>query len=555
MIGQSDVSLSDLRAFRTRYNLPANDPKMLLYSTTDPGFTGSQIEGDLDLEWAGAIAPKATIYYVYGQSAFVALVDAIELNVAPIVTVSYGNCEIEEAPISYRAIAQQANAQGITILAASGDSGGAGCDSQSAEVFATRGLAATFPSALPEVTGVGGTQFVEGSGSYWAGTNSPTLGSALSYIPEAVWNESNSLGLGAGGGGASLLYPRPAWQTGPGVPNDGARHVPDVALSAAVHDAYFINYEGSNIPVGGTSAAAPSMAGIVALLNHYQMANGFQKVPGLGNINPQLYRLAQTSPSVFHDITDGNNIVPCAQGTPDCSTGSLGYTAGVSYDMAAGLGSVDANALATQWNSAANGVVMTLTASPATASVNDSIQMTAAIAPASGAGTPSGTVNFMFDGLALGTAPVTNGIASLTIPLYSIGGIGAVPVSAEYSGDASFSPAGATRTIRITLPTGAAAILPSALATVWPSPPDAQGLNWQTSIALREVAGVRRWSPVSLLTGRRKRSRSTSLPRRFRRTDLSPSIWFSGIWPLPSRERSASRGSMQTGTPGRGKSR
>ena len=494
VVGQSDVSITDLRAFRTRYNLPPNDPKMLNYSTTDPGFTSSQIEGDLDLEWAGAIAPQATIYYVYGPSAFTAIVAAIELDVAPVITISYGTCEIDFAPSVYRSIAQQANAQGITILAASGDSGAAGCDTQGAEPFATRGLAATFPSALPEVTGVGGTEFVEGTGNYWASTNAANFSSALSYIPEMVWNESGTVGLLAGGGGASLLYPKPAWQSGPGVPSDTSRHVPDVALSAAGHDAYYIYYSGVNLPVSGTSASAPSMAGTVALLNHYLVSNKVVKVPGLGNINPQLYRLAQTQPAVFHDITAGNNIVPCAEATPNCAAGSFGYPAGPGYDMGAGLGSVDANALATAWNTAASGVTVTLSVSPITATLNDTAQLTAVVTAANG--TPTGSVSFEFDTVALGTVPLTNGSASLTVPLYQLGGTGIATLSAEYSGDASFSSGGATRLIKITVPTGAAAILPSVPNTVYPAPPDAQGLSWQTAIGLFEEAGI-----PAILTG------------------------------------------------------
>jgi subtilase family serine protease len=159
--GQSDISLSDIRSFRTRYNLPANDPKLVLFGS-DPGGLGgsSNLEADLDLEWAGAIAPKATVYFVYSTSAFNSMVQAISQNVAPIITVSYSACELNASP-AYRSIWQQANAQGITILAASGDSGGAGCDTQGSEPLATRGLSAQFPSVQPEVTAVGGTQFVE----------------------------------------------------------------------------------------------------------------------------------------------------------------------------------------------------------------------------------------------------------------------------------------------------------------------------------------------------------------------------------------------------------
>ena len=111
---------------------------MFPYSSTDPGLTSSQFEGNLDIEWAGAVAPHATIYYVYGQNAFLAMVYAVELDVAPVVSVSYSSCEVDVDPF-FRSVAQQANAQGITLLAASGDAGAAGCDIQASEPFATRG--------------------------------------------------------------------------------------------------------------------------------------------------------------------------------------------------------------------------------------------------------------------------------------------------------------------------------------------------------------------------------------------------------------------------------
>ena len=491
IVGESDVLLSDIAAFRTRYGLPANAPKLVPYSTTDPGYNGAEVEGNLDLEWAGAIAPKATIYYVYGPNAFTAIIYAVEVNAAPVISASYTTCEIDADYPGYSSLAQQGNAQGITLLAASGDAGAAGCDTQSSEPFATRGLSVNFPAVLPEVTGVGGTIFVEGTGNYWGPTNSSTFGSALSYIPEAAWNESATSGLISTGGGASRLYSRPAWQAGPGVPNDTARHVPDVSFSAASHDAYFITYLNSNVLVSGTSCGTPSMAAVVALLNHYQVTNKFQKTPGLGNINPQLYRMAQAVPTAFHDVTAGNNMVQCAQGSPDCLTGSLGYSAGAAYDMTTGLGSIDTNILVTQWNTAVNGTVVTLSLNVTKATVNDTVQLTAAVTPATGSGTPTGTVNFTWDTVPLGSATLVNGSATIALPIYATGVVsGTILLAAEYSGDAAFSSAGATKTIQITTPTGVASIVPSAPTTVYPQYPDAQGLSWQTSISLIEVAGT-----------------------------------------------------------------
>ena len=518
VVGDSEIQITDIRAFRTRYGLPANDPRLVPYSSTSPGFNGDQLEANLDLEWAGATAPRATIFYVYGPSVVSAISFAVSASVAPILSISYGGCEVGFAPAFFRSIGQQANAQGITILAASGDAGAAGCDRQASEPLATRGLSPSWPVSLPEVTGVGGTQFVEGNGNYWAATNSPTFGSALSYIPEAAWNESDSFGLASTGGGVSQIYSRPAWQTGPGVPNDNFRHVPDISLSAASHDAYFINYLGANGAVAGTSASAPAMAGIVALLNQYQVSKGFLKLPGLGNINPQLYRLAQSVPAAFHDTPAGDNIVPCAQASPDCTTGKIGYQAGPGYDMATGLGSVDANVLVTLWNSATKGVVVTLSSNAITRTVNDSMQLAVTVIPAAGGGTPTGTVDFVFGPTPLGSVALANGSATLTVPMYKFGGTGSLTLAAEYSGDAAFSSGGSTLRITITPPTGGVtAIIPSAPPTVWPQPPDAQGLSWQTTITLREVAGV-----PAMITGFTIDGQSQTLSQYFSSPNILP---------------------------------
>src|SRR5206468_1412271 len=112
---------------------------------------------------------------------------------------------------------------------------------------------------------------------------------------------------------------------------------------------YYV-YSGGATYFGGTSVAAPIMAGIATLLNHYLVSTGAAQQPGLGNMNPALYRLAQTTTGVFHDIVNGDNSVPCVSGTPDCVNGSFGQKAGPSYDMATGLGSVDATNLVHQWS-------------------------------------------------------------------------------------------------------------------------------------------------------------------------------------------------------------
>ena len=235
-------------------------------------------------------------------------------------------------------------------MVASGDSGAAGCDKAFASSEATNGEFLSVPASIPEVTAVGGTQFNEGNASYWSTTNSTTGASALSYIPETAWNETLqpapgfSGGLAASGGGFSIFFPQPSWQVGPGLQKWGARAAPDVALSAAGHDPYIIVTGNQPTSIEGTSAATPVFAGMIALLNQYEGSNG------QGNINPNLYRLAQTN--IFHDITTGSNVVPCVTGTPNCANGSFGYYAGIGYDPVTGLGSVDAYNLVTEWNAA-----------------------------------------------------------------------------------------------------------------------------------------------------------------------------------------------------------
>ncbi|MGA2589532.1 MAG: protease pro-enzyme activation domain-containing protein [Bryobacteraceae bacterium] len=363
VMGQTDIALSDISAFRALFNLSNTLPTTTLVPfSKDPGTTGDIGEADLDLEWTGAVARNATIIYVYSTDVFTSAQYAIDQSpiLAPVMSFSYGGCEAEDLSFldSDRTLAQQAVAEGITWVASSGDTAAAECDSDTASE-ATHGLAVEVPSSIPEVTAVGGTEFNEGFGSYWSFTNGPNLGSALSYIPEMAWNDTASRGtLSGGGGGVSIHYPVPSWQTGAGFPNNGFRDVPDVAFTASAdHDGYMICTQGSCpnsaqgfTPIGGTSASTPVFAGILTLLNQYLVTIGAQAQVGLGNINPKLYSLAQNAAAaVYHDITVGNNIVPCQIGTPNCTTGSFGYNAGPGYDMATGLGSVDGTNLLVGW--------------------------------------------------------------------------------------------------------------------------------------------------------------------------------------------------------------
>jgi subtilase family serine protease len=349
--GRADIHMEDVQNFRSQFGLPKNDPQRILV----PGYPNPGNDEDteylLDLEIAGAIAPNATLIYVFAPNAWSGVLYAIDENVAPILSTSFGGCETNSFLLGtidlLRFLGQQANAQGITWVSGSGDSGAAACESQLTDSAGVHGMEVFLPASLPEVTGIGGTQFAEGGGTYWNAD-----GAALSYIPEVAWNDTALTGkLTATGGGASIFFPRPSWQKAVGVPNDNARHVPDIAFAASPnHDGYQTVMHGAQRTIGGTSAGGPFFAGVLALLNQQLESNGTNDKPGLGNINPKLYQLAETAPGVFHDITSGDNIVPCRAGTPDCgSSHQYGYKAAAGYDHVTGLGSIDVDKLLRSW--------------------------------------------------------------------------------------------------------------------------------------------------------------------------------------------------------------
>jgi subtilase family serine protease len=286
---------------------------------------------------------------------------AIDNALAPVVSVSYGLCEQEEGIVQTTAMqgwAQQANAQGITWFAASGDDGAADCDDSE-----NPGLAVDVPASIPEVTGVGGTEFSEGTGMYWSATNSSTGKSALSYIPEVVWNDAQGACEAypsASGGGASIFFSKPSWQTGLGVPADGARDVPDIAINAScAHDSYYVYSAGSLQAYGGTSFGGPIFSGLTALINQYAVSTGAQSSPGQGNFNVRLYALAASAPNTFHDVITGNNIVtvPCF-GRGVCPNQPVGYTAHAGYDQTTGWGSIDAKLLVARWTTPPVGIIL-----------------------------------------------------------------------------------------------------------------------------------------------------------------------------------------------------
>ena len=501
VIGQTEIVPADITDFRGAAGLPANDPTVFTVPNTTPlsptaGAASQDLaETDLDLEWSGGVATGASIVLVNAGDVFTALSYAIQNPILgitiPIISQSYGTCEANVSTGNQTTIEgwlKQANAQGQTVVLASGDSGAADCD-DGGVVSATQGLAVDYPGSSVYVTAAGGSEFMgdgtaanpqTGAGTYWSanGTGSVSddlITSAKSYIPEMAWNDTTfsiaqpNGSLSAGGGGVSALWPKPSWQTGvPGIPADGHRDVPDISLNSSPdHDPYLYctqiqttgsgnNYvsscqatsfrlnDGSNADTnnltaaGGTSFAAPAFAGLLAIMEQKLATGG-----GLGNVNPLLYQLAANSTtyaSAFHDITTGNNQVPCTTGSPNCPSGSnpvIGYTAGTGYDQATGLGSVDANNLATALASLvqATGTKTTLTAAPGTSvEINQAVTFTATVAPNTLSTPPTGTVTFTVDGVA--QTPVALSTAApytAALPSTSFGSSGTHSVSATFN--------------------------------------------------------------------------------------------------------------------------
>lgn len=574
--GTSNINLSDVASFRSIFGLPASTPTVTYTGAgTAPipcvGSAGfctldDQTENALDVEWSGAVAKGANVVLVFttptatNDAVYLSANYVIQNNIAPILNVSYGECELGLGTTgngAYNTLWQTASTEGIAVFVASGDSGSPACDqgqSPTTPYSANFGLSVSGIASTQFNTAVGGTDFQWcnptasancASGSpYWGSSNSGTTGAnALGYVPEVPWNDTCTTPVGiaylksvatfagggtvtnaesacnyiynnyvainnkygadlsyfvnveGGGGGASNCttgngstvascaggYVKPSWQAGvTGIPGDGKRDIPDVSFFAASglwNSAYMmcISAAGSCLTstspasppigqeVGGTSVASPAMAGVMALIN--QKAGGPQ-----GNPNSDLYQLAgkqtysncksesgtTSNGCYFNDIDTSTNAMPCTTGSPNCTVttggdaiGVLnGFSAGVGYDEATGLGSLNVANVVNAWPSSTGTATATVgvTASPSIISVDQTTSVTAAVTGASG--TPTGKVYLTGGGYTSGSATLVSGSYTFTIPVNSLNG-GSDSLTAHYSGDATYATA--TGTVSVTV--------------------------------------------------------------------------------------------------------
>ncbi len=308
---------ADLHTFNTTFGLP--DTTLTIVGQTgtsalpgnDPSGPGNSwaVETSLDVEWAHAVAPKATILLVLANSSsFSDLLTAVDTarNYAGVSTVSmsWGSDEFSGETNYDFHFTTPAGHGGVTFLAASGDAG--------AYSSGTTTKIAGFPAASRNVVGVGGTLL--------------STDSSGNYLSESGWGNGTSSGTSGGaGGGISKYVTQPSYQTGIVTQTTTFRAIPDVGMDASPSSGVSVidSYDFGSTPwltVGGTSLATPLWAGVLAIADQGRALNGLTSLDGSTQTLPMLYALPSSD---FHDITTGNN----------------GYAAGAGYDLVTGRGS------------------------------------------------------------------------------------------------------------------------------------------------------------------------------------------------------------------------
>lgn len=366
LLEQSNMKLKDFNSFYTNFFVvaPTFAPAFVHPGgCADPGLAPDEAEVALDAEWSSVTAALAklevascagTVNSFGVMTSFQNLVDYG--TTATVLSISYTACETLNGigfTTMWNNIAEAGAAEGLSIFVASGDSGVAGCDSPGDSFGAMYGLAVNALASSPYVTAVGGTDFGDTARhevkTYWAppsGENVYTKATALSYVPEIVWDDSCAssfisrylhlspedactaayngkypglLNLAGSGGGASAVFAKPDWQSVNllGMPDDQARDLPDVSffagngiwnhfylycMSDAAQGGYPCKYPDHGTTAllsggGGTSFGAPAMAGLMASIASYKELNFYHKNGPpllLGNAAPRLYQLAAT---------------------------------------------------------------------------------------------------------------------------------------------------------------------------------------------------------------------------------------------------------------------
>ena len=311
----------ELQNFSAQFGLPLSNGTLHIipvgsYDPWEGVLTGWSVEIALDVEWAHAMAPNATInLYIASNSSSSDLFGAV-LNATlgsngmaygvyhnDVISMSWGMPENDfgssASSLNYPwldQVFQMGAALGITVFASSGDWGA--YDQTYYQTSPYGG--AIYPSTDPYVTGVGGTSlYMNTTSGYY---QFPYANATGTYGNETAWSWNNYYGWGTGGGW-STLFSQPSWQNGPGVANNGQRGDPDVAWDADPQTGVVVCVAGGYYVVGGTSVGSPCWAGSMALLD--------QKAGSpLGFINPAIYSVLNNGTEyskAFHDITIGNN--------------------------------------------------------------------------------------------------------------------------------------------------------------------------------------------------------------------------------------------------------
>ncbi len=452
---RSNVREEDFAAFRRSFDLPAATLQVEL-NGDDPGRTGDNSRDEasaiLAASWAGVAAPGAHIILVPVESTNatdgldLALAATIDRALARTVSVGYTSCEASLSPAHqefYETLYRQAAAEGIAIVAATGDSGAAACHRSSDSTIVSTGHAVNALASTPWNTAVGAVSL------------------AADGLSLTSWQPSEQSGAQfASGGGTSAVYQMPHWQSASGLPTlemdaqaSRYRALPDVSLpSGGFGPGLAFCYSGQNAVAGcrlvsskGSAVSAALFAGVAARLA--------QRYGPQGNLAPNLYAMHRAEQAqqnkAFIDVTDGSAQLDCRLGSPDCSAqGKIGFSAHEGYDLVSGLGSLHVQTLIDNWASPQD--VGTATVSVEMANITGqtynpsaTIVLTARVISGSGGAIPTGTVQF-YDQTTSGNTgtPVTlsaTGTAAYSeIGQFTSGGHNIV---AEYSGDKVYQAA------------------------------------------------------------------------------------------------------------------